>query len=134
MTTIETARTRAEELLQNLQKKAKELLEAEDGVVKTVRALVEEKGLAPAEVQKKLEELVGRIKANKVWERVKASNALATFNDYRGEVQHKVDDTVQRIMHSLSVASSNEVADLTKQVTALNKKVNELTKKLDGAN
>jgi polyhydroxyalkanoate synthesis regulator phasin len=134
MTTIETARTRAEELLQNLQKKAKDLIEAEDGVVKTVRALVEEKGLAPHEVQKKLEELVGRIKANKVWDRVKASNTLATFNDYRGEMQHKMDDTVQRIMHSLSVASTNEVADLTKQVTALNRKVNELTKKLDTQN
>lgn len=134
MTTIETARTRAEELLQNLQKKAKELLEAEDGVVKTVRVLVEEKGLTPAEVQKKLEEVVGLIKANKIWERVKASNALATFNDYRGEVQHKAEDAVQRIMHSLSVATSGEIADLTKQVTALNKKVNELTKKLDNQN
>ncbi len=134
MTTIETARNRAEELLQNLQKKAKDLLEAEDGVIKTVRALVEEKGLAPHEVQKKLEELVGRIKANKVWERVKTSDALHTFNDYRGEVEKRVEDGVQRLMHALSVASTNEVADLTKQVTALNKKVNALSKKLDTQN
>ncbi len=134
MTTIETARTRAEELLGNLQKKAKDLLEAEEGVVKTVRALVEEKGLAPQEVQKKLEELVGRIKANKVWERVKASEAFATINDYRGEVERKVEDSVQKVMHALSLASRTELADLTKQVTALNKKVNDLSKKVDSQN
>ncbi len=134
MTTIETARTRAEELLQNLQKRAKDLLEAEDGVVKTVRQLIEEKGLAPHEVQKKLEELVGRIKAAKVWDRVKTSEAMHTLNDYRGEVERRVEDSMQRVMHALSLASKAELADLSKQVTALNKKVNELTKKLDGQN
>jgi polyhydroxyalkanoate synthesis regulator phasin len=134
MTTIETAKNRAEELFQNLQKKAKDLLDAEEGVVKTVRALVEEKGLAPHEVQKKLEEVVGLIKANKVWDRVKQSDAFATLTDYRGEVERKVEDSVQRLMHALSLASRAELADLTKQVTALNKKVNDLSKKLDGQN
>jgi polyhydroxyalkanoate synthesis regulator phasin len=134
MTTVETARTRAEELLQNLQKRAKEFLDAEDGLVKTVRTLIDEKGLSPQETQKKLEELIGRIKATKVWDRVKTSDAMAALNDYRGEMQHRVEGSVQRMIQALSLASKAELDDLSKQVTALNKKVSELTKKVEPQN
>ena len=51
MTTIETARTRAEDLLHTLQKKAHEFLDAEDGLVKTLRQLADEKGLSSAETR-----------------------------------------------------------------------------------
>src|SRR5689334_17030724 len=100
VTTINTARDRAEELLASLQKKAKELLEVEEGLVKTVRALVEERGFSPAEVKKKLDELVGAIKSNKVWERVKLADAVVVLNDYRGELERRVEDTVKLFLAS----------------------------------
>jgi polyhydroxyalkanoate synthesis regulator phasin len=133
MTTV-NARSRAEELLQNLQKRAKDLLEAEDGVAKTIRALMEEKGLAPAEVQKKLEEVVGRIKATKIWDRVKSADALAFLSDYRDEMERKVEDTMHRLIHALSLVSKNELADLARQVATLRERVDALSKKPDSSN
>jgi len=134
MTTIETAKTRAEELLHNLQKKARSYLEAEEGLIKTVRQVMEEKGLGPAETRKKLEELVGHIKANKIWDRVKTSDTMAAFTDYRDEMERRVEDTMHRLVDSFSLASKGDVQDLAKQVTALNKKVNELSKKVEAVN
>ncbi len=134
MTTIETARNRAEELLQNLQKRAKDLLEAEDGVAKTVRALMEERGLAPTEVQKKLEEVVGRIKAAKIWDRMKSADALAFLNDYRDEMERKVEETMHRLIHALSLVSKSELADLAREVATLSERVDALSKKSESSN
>jgi polyhydroxyalkanoate synthesis regulator phasin len=132
MTTIESARSRAEDVLHNLQKKAREFLAAEDGLVKTLRELADEKGFSPAETRKKLEEMVGHIKANKIWDRVKSSDAAATFSDYRDEVERRVEDTMHRFIDTLSLVSKSDFQTLAKQVTALNKKLNDLSKKLDG--
>ncbi len=130
VTSLNTAKGRAEELLQNLQKKARELLEAEEGLVHTVRALVEERGFAPAEVKKKLDELVGALKANKVWERVKQSDAVVVLNDYRGEVERKVEESVQKLLANLPVATKADVTELSAQVNALSAKVVALAEKL----
>ncbi len=131
MTTINNARDRAEELLHNLQKRARELLEAEEGLVSTVRALVEERGFTPGEVKKKLDELVGLIKSNTVWERVSASGALGMLADARGEVERRVEGSVQRLLSSLSIASRTDVDDLGRQLSALESKLSDLEHKLE---
>ena len=55
---VDIAFERAEELFQTLQARARDLLEAEEGVVATVRELVEERGLKPSDVKQKLDEAV----------------------------------------------------------------------------
>src|SRR5688572_6298998 len=101
---MSTARDRAEELLASLQKRARELLSAEEGLVRTVRDLVDNVGFSPDEVKKRLDELVGKIKANNVWERLKANDTLVALNDYRGEVERRA----QAMLQSLPVASKQE--------------------------
>src|SRR4051812_48080006 len=119
MAKMNTARDRAEEVLQTLQKRARELLDAEEGLVRAVKDLVEQNGFTPAEVKKKLEELVGRIKANKVWDRVAKSDAVVALGDYRGEVERRATESVQRLLHSLPVANKSDVVELEKQVREL---------------
>src|SRR5688500_16810553 len=104
---MSTARDRAEELLANLQKRAKDLLSAEEGLVRTVRDLVENYGLSPDEVKKRLEELVGRIKANGLWERIRQNETIVALSDYRGEVERRA----QALLQSLPVATKAEVQE-----------------------
>ncbi len=129
MTTIETARTRAEEMVHTLQKRARDFLEAEEGLVKAVRALLEEKGLNPADVRKRLEDMLGRIRANSIY-----SDAVSAIAGYRGEFGRRIDDGMHRILQTLSLASKDDVQELSRQVATLNMKMAELSKKMTGQN
>jgi polyhydroxyalkanoate synthesis regulator phasin len=122
------ARDRAEELFHGLQKRARELMEAEDGVAKTVRDLIEERGLAPAEVKKRLDDMMGRIKANNLWDRVRKSDAATALSDARGEVERRVEETVQRLIVNLPIVTRNDLKDLEAEIAALKKKVDGLKK------
>src|SRR5262245_60621815 len=113
MSTLNTARDRAEELLQSLQKRARELLDADAGMVKTVRTLVEERGLSP----------------NRVWARVKASGAAVVLNDYRGEVERRLGVSVEKLLASLPASTVNDVEAILKQVPLVGKKISEFTQK-----
>jgi polyhydroxyalkanoate synthesis regulator phasin len=124
---MSTARDRAEELLANLQKRARDFLSAEEGLVRTVRDMIDDAGWSPDEAKKRLEELVGRIKANNVWERLfNNDNLVVALNDYRGEVEKKAKELLQ----SLPVASKAEVAELQAQVKKLEKQLAALSAKL----
>jgi polyhydroxyalkanoate synthesis regulator phasin len=122
---MSTARDRAEELLANLQKRAKDLLSAEEGLVRTVRDLIENAGWTPEEVRKRLEELVGRIKANKVWERLNVSGKLVALGDYRDEVERRA----QQLLGNLPVVSKQEVQELSDRVASLEQKLEKLAAK-----
>ena len=87
---LATAKTRAEELISNLQKRARGLIDSEAGVVTALRELVEERGMSRQEVRDALEEAVGRLKANELWEQVSASKTVVALSDYRGEVERRV--------------------------------------------
>jgi polyhydroxyalkanoate synthesis regulator phasin len=125
---VNTARDRAEELLHNLQKRAKEMLEAEDGVVKTVRDLIEDKGLAPADVKKRLEEVVGKLNANSMWDKIRTSDAVVALSDYRDELENRVEDSVQRLLGGLQIVTKSDLKDLESDLAALRKKVDSLKK------
>lgn len=129
MTSIETAKSRAEELLQNLRTRAREFVEAEEGLVASVRTILDDKGLAPNEVRKRLEEVLGRIRANKVY-----NDAASAISDYRGEFERRFDGSLHRIIDTLSLVSKDELHDVMKQVTELNLRVVELSNKLDAQN
>ena len=120
---MSTARDRAEELLTNLQKRAREFLSAEE-LVNTVRDLVENAGLTPDEVKKRLEEVVGRIKANGVWERIRTNETIVALGDYRSEVERRA----QSLLASLPVASKSDVQGLQGRLAKLERKVAELGK------
>jgi len=125
---MSTAKDRAEELLHGLQKRAREFLAAEEGLAHAVRELIENKGLTPAEVRKRLETVVGRIKANKVWERIRTSDAVVALSDYRDEVEKRVEETVRRLLASLQIVTKNDLTALKAELNTLEKKFENLKK------
>ncbi len=124
------AKDRAEELIHNLQKRARELVDAEEGLVRTVRDLVEEKGLAPNDVKKRLDDVVGRLKANKLWESIRNSDAVVALNDYRDEFETRVEDAVKRFMSTLQLVTKADIAALEKESKSLRRKLNDLKKQV----
>ena len=124
------ARDRAEDLLHTLQSRAREWVDAEEGLVHTIRDLVDDKGLSSAEVKRRLEDLLGRIKANEFWERLTSNDKVVALTDYRDEVEKKVEEAVTRVLERFPLASKAEVTGLAKQVKSLNRKVNDLGRKL----
>ncbi len=125
---VTQAKDRAEELLTGLQKRARELLAAEEGLVKTVRDLIEKGNISPAEVKKRLDTVVGHIKANKVWERLRTSDAIVALSDYRDEVERRVEESVRRLLGSLQIVTKNDLTALKAELAALEKKVDALKK------
>ena len=127
---LATAKNRAEELITNLQKRARGLIDSEAGLVNTVRELIEERGMNRQEVLEALEEAVGRLKANELWEQVSSSKTVVALSDYRGEVERRVEDSVKGVLGSLQIASSEDLAKVEKKVKSLTRKVNDLSKQL----
>ena len=116
---LATAKNRAEELISNLQKRARGLIDSEAGLVNTVRELIEERGMNRQEVLEALEEAVGRLKANELWEQVSSSKTVVALSDYRGEVERRVEDSVKGVLGSLQIASSEDLAKVEKKVKSL---------------
>ena len=125
---VNTAKDRAEEMLQTMQSRAREFLAAEEGLVRTVRDLIEKGNLTPAEVKSGLEGLLGRIKANKVWDRIKTSDTLVALSDYRGELERRAEDTAKRFLGTLQIVTKADLDDLRADLTALEKKLDTMKK------
>ncbi len=125
------ARDRAEDLLQNLQTKARDWIEAEEGLVQTIGDLVEEKGLSPAETRHRLEDLVGRWKANKLWEPLSSKDKVSALGDYRDEIERRVEDTAARVVDSLPVASRNDLDALRRQIDRANRALEGLSRRVE---
>ena len=130
LTTVEGARERAEELLSSLQVKARDLSEARQGLLTTVTDLVDEKGLKPADVKETLDDLLGRIKSNELWDELTASNTVATLTDYREELERQIEAVVTRIMSTLNIATRADIDAMDKKLKSMNRKVNELNRKV----
>jgi len=127
---VDIAFERAEELFQTLQARARDLLEAEEGVVATVRELVDERGLKPSDVKQKLDEAMGRIKSNELWDKIIKSSTVAVLSDYRDDLERRVEAVVERILGTFNIATRADLEDLEKKYKSLNRKVNELNRKV----
>ncbi len=93
--TANVARERAEEWLQQVQKQAKALVDAESGLVKT---------------------------------------ATSFINDKRDEVERAVEDVVGRILASLQIVTTREVAELDAKLKTIAKRLDQMEhKKAKGA-
>lgn len=126
-----TARDRAEEVFGNLQKRARAVLEAEEGLVQTVRELVETRGFAPQDVRRDLEGLLGRLKTNRLWERVKDTGAVVNLTDYRDDLERKLEASVRRVLGTLQIASQSDLDQLSQQIKTLSRKLDEVVSKKD---
>jgi polyhydroxyalkanoate synthesis regulator phasin len=124
-----TARNRAEDLLQNLQKRARDWVDAEEGLVQTLREAADS-GFSTAEAQKRLEAVLGRIRANTIWSRLRENERVVALSDYRGDVERRLEDAISSLVGTLPVASKNDLASMNKQIKALNRKVNDLARKV----
>ena len=127
---VDGAIERAEELFQTLQTRARDLLEAEEGVVATVRELVDERGLKPADVKETLDEAMGRIKSNELWDKITNSSTVAALSDYLDDLERRVEAVVERLLGTFNIATRAELEDIEKKYKSLNRKVNELNRKL----
>lgn len=116
-------RERAELLLSGLQKHARELLAAQEGLVRTVRHLVEERGLAPSDVKKRLEDVLGRVQTATLWSRLKGLDASTAFNEAKDGVERRMEDTVQRFIDNLPVASKTDLKAIEGELNALKRRV-----------
>lgn len=124
-----TARDRAEDLLHTFQKRARELLDAEEGLAKSAQSLIQDHGLAPTEVRKRLEELVGRIKANKIWSKLSARDAVVALGDYRDGVERYAEESLSRLIKSLPLATKADVRAVQKELHNVQRALAELTQK-----
>ena len=123
------ARDRAEEMVQLMQKRARDLLDAEDGLARTARDLIEQKGLAPAEVRRNLEELVGRIRATKVLERIRNTEPQEIWTDTVEGLERRVDSSVQWLMSTLQLATAEEMKSLHRDIKSLRERIEVLENK-----
>ena len=130
MSITTNARTRAEEMLQTLQPRARELLDAEEGVAKTVRDLVEQSGLPVADVRRHLEDLIGRLGAYKILERVRGADATVIWNDTVGGLEKRVDTSIHWLLSNLQIATTDDVQRMRHDVETLRTRLDGLDEKL----
>ncbi len=130
--TINTAhaRDRAEDVLQNLQKRAREWIDAEEGLVQSVRDLIDDNRLTPGEARRRLEEGVGRIKANKLWERISTNDRVVALADYRDELERRIEEAAAQVVDRIPVATKNDLATIEKRIKSTSRKVSALAKRV----
>jgi polyhydroxyalkanoate synthesis regulator phasin len=110
------ARERAEELLQNLHKRARDLWESD--TAHSVRSLIDDNAAAHQ----------ARRHFDATVEKVKASPLGHYLNPH--EIEKLAQTSWHRFLEILPVATKTELAEVGKQVKSLNKKISELSKKM----
>jgi hypothetical protein len=123
----QAAKDKTEEVLQVLQKKAREFLAAEEGLVEAARELLEDKKWNTQEIKKRLEEGFGRLKAHTLWERLRQLDSVVVLGDYKDGFEKRVEDTVHAILNSLQIANKGELAALSREVSVLRDRLEKLT-------
>lgn len=123
---VQQAKSRAEEWLSQLQKRARELLDAEEGFLNTLRQLLEDGGMQASDVRAHLEKWLGRLAARRIWERVTHSDTVVALHDYRGTLERKVDQNLRGVLNGLKIASTEDVEELERQIQALHQKLTQL--------
>ena len=88
-----TARNRAEELLQGLKKRAQE------------------------------------IKPDQLWDRISKSDAMNALSGAREKVERRMEDTLQRFVKTLPLATKKDLKNLETEIVSLRHTVDEIKKK-----
>jgi len=130
MSLTTNARDRAEEMFQLLQKRARELLDAEEGLARTVRDMVEQAGISPVEVRKSLEELLGRLGANKIVERLRATEPSILWSDTVDGFERRVDTSIHWLLSSLQIASADDMRDMRDDLAAMRERLDQIDARL----
>ncbi len=116
---VQVAKDKADDMLQVLQKKARDFLTAEEHLVEAAKALLEEKKWSSQDLRKRLEEGLGRFKANSVLERLRQWDSVVVLGDYKEGIEKRVETTVHSILESLQIASKADIAALSQEIAAL---------------
>jgi len=85
--------------------------------------LVEERGLAPHDVKKRLEDVLGRVQTANLWEKLKGLDAQAALMDAKDGVERRMEDTVQRFIDNLPVATKTDLKAIESELNALKRRV-----------
>lgn len=67
---------------------------------------------------------------SKLVQQGRLTDVMGMLEDYRGEVERRAADAVQKLFGALPVASKGEVQDLARQIATLNQKFNDLSRQL----
>lgn len=127
---ITAAKDRAEVVWQKFQTQTSEFFTGEEGFVSTLRQRVEDNDKVK-EARANLNKVVEQVQGNKVWQKVSTTPAnVASLSEYREGLEKKADETATRVKGALQIASTADVEALQKQFKSLNRKVNEVNRKV----
>ncbi|MED5464270.1 MAG: hypothetical protein VX699_06440 [Myxococcota bacterium] len=127
---ITAAKDRAEVVWQKFQTQTSEFFTGEEGFVSTLRERVESNDKVK-EARANLNKVAEQVQGNKVWQKVSTASAtVASLSEYRESLEKKADETVLRVKGALQIASTSDVEALQKQYKSLNRKVNEVNRKV----
>jgi len=127
---ITAAKDRAEVVWQKFQTQTSEFFTGEEGFVSTLRQRVEGNDKVK-EARANLNKVVEQVQGNKVWQKVSTTPAtVASLGEYREGLEKKADETALRVKGALQIASTADVEALQKQFKSLNRKVNEVNRKV----
>lgn len=105
--TMHTARDRAEELLETLQRRAKDFVAADEGLLKSVRD------------------------ASHLLERPAVHDAMATLADYREELERRLEAVVHRVLASLQLATHADLDGVNARLATLTQRIEQLQAKIE---
>ena len=127
---ITAAKDRAEVVWLKFQTQTSEFFTGEEGFVSTLRERVESNDKVK-EARANLNKVAEQVQGNKVWQKVSTASAtVASLSEYRESLEKKADETVLRVKGALQIASTSDVEALQKQYKSLNRKVNEVNRKV----
>ena len=127
---ITAAKDRAEVVWQKFQTQTSEFFTGEEGFVSTLRERVESNDKVK-EARANLNKVAEQVQGHKVWQKVSTASAtVASLSEYRESLEKKADETVLRVKGALQIASTSDVEALQKQYKSLNRKVNEVNRKV----
>ena len=117
------ARERAEEFFKNLQKRAREIMDADAGFKRRVKTFMDQKSITPGEARRRFDAAVKHLKAHS-----------AAQGQRLRDMERRASDSLQRWFSALPSASKGALTDAGKQVKTLNKKFIALVHKTPHSN
>lgn len=137
----QSTKDKAEEMLSSLQRRAKEWLDAEEGLIHTIRDAIETNAITPTELRSKLDTLLGQLKSRGILEYFGNSavplaaegggeaaprGLQSSIQQYRSDLEQRAESSMRRLLTSLQVATKNDVDTLSEQIQALTHKLGDL--------
>jgi polyhydroxyalkanoate synthesis regulator phasin len=75
-----------------------------------------------------VQDVIGNLRANHLWERVRTSDPVVALWDYRDELERRVEQSVTRVLGSLQIVTRSDLESLEQELTSLRRRVDKLSR------